>query len=90
MLRPASASTVRIASLASYALMIEDRPLAEVTRATPAANLSLVPADNDLAGAEIELVALDDREKRLRRILTAAPGIGDSTMSSSIARPPWG
>ena len=61
----------------SYALMIEDRPLAEVTRATPAANLSLVPADNDLAGAEIELVALDDREKRLRRILTAAPGIGD-------------
>ena len=61
----------------AYALMIEDRPLAEVTRATPVPNLSLVPADGDLAGAEIELVALEDREKRLRRILTAAPGITD-------------
>jgi chromosome partitioning protein len=57
----------------TYALMIEDRPLAEVIRPTPVPNLSLVPADPDLAGAEVELVALDDREKRLRHILAAAP-----------------
>ena len=57
----------------TYALMIEDRPLAEVIRPTPVPNLSLVPADPNLAGAEVELVALDDREKRLRQILAAAP-----------------
>lgn len=61
----------------AYALMIEDRPLAEVTRSTPVPNLSLVPADGDLAGAEIELVALEERETRLRRILATAPGIGE-------------
>src|SRR3954467_10252183 len=33
----------------TYALMIEDRPLAEVIRPTPVPNLSLVPADPDLA-----------------------------------------
>ncbi len=59
-------------SAGTYALMIEDRPLAEVIRATPVPNLSLVPADPDLAGAEVELVALDEREKRLRQILGAA------------------
>lgn len=59
----------------TYALMIDDKPLAEVIRATPVPNLSLVPADNDLAGAEVELVGLDDREKRLRHILAAAPGL---------------
>ena len=61
----------------SYALMIEDRPLAEVTRTTPVPNLSLVPADGDLAGAEIELVALGAREKRLQGILQAAPGLAE-------------
>jgi chromosome partitioning protein len=59
-------------SAGTYALMIEDRPLAEVIRATPVPNLSLVPADPDLAGAEVELVALDEREKRLRHILGGA------------------
>ena len=31
--------------------------------------LSLVPADRELAGAEIELVSVEDRETRLRRVL---------------------
>ncbi|SDB64551.1 ParA family protein [Belnapia rosea] len=58
--------------LGTYALMIEDRPLADVLRPTPVPNLSLIPADNDLAGAEVELVGFDDREKRLRHILAGA------------------
>jgi chromosome partitioning protein len=33
-------------------------------------NLSVIPADRQLTGAEIELVPLPDREHRLRRILT--------------------
>jgi chromosome partitioning protein len=54
----------------TYALIVEDKPLADVLRPTPVPNLTLVPADGDLAGAEVELVGLEDREKRLRHILT--------------------
>jgi chromosome partitioning protein len=36
---------------------------------TPFPNLSLMPADRNLTGAEIELVALPDREHRLKRAL---------------------
>jgi chromosome partitioning protein len=36
---------------------------------TPIANLSLIPATRDLAGAEIELIPLDDRDRRLRALL---------------------
>ncbi|QXM26078.1 ParA family protein [Elioraea tepida] len=55
----------------SYALIAEARPLADVTRATAIPGLSLVPADQDLAGAEIELVSLTRREFRLRDALAA-------------------
>ncbi len=37
---------------------------------TPIANLFLVPADRNLTGAEIEMVALPGRESQLRRFLT--------------------
>ena len=36
---------------------------------TSTAGLSLIPASRDLAGAEIELITLPDRERRLRRLL---------------------
>jgi chromosome partitioning protein len=36
---------------------------------TRVAGLSLMPADRNLAGAEVELVSLGDRETRLRRVL---------------------
>ena len=36
---------------------------------TPIENLSLVPADRNLTGAEIELVALPERERRLQRVV---------------------
>ncbi len=44
---------------------------------TPVDNLSLVPASRHLAGAEIELVALDAREQRLRDLLAAHAGTFD-------------
>ena len=37
---------------------------------TPIGNLSIVPADRNLTGAEIEMVALPGRESQLRRFLT--------------------
>jgi len=36
---------------------------------TQVANLSLIPADRNLTGAEIELVTLPERERRLQRVL---------------------
>jgi chromosome partitioning protein len=39
--------------------------------ATGIDHLFLIPADRDLTGAEIELVTLEDRERRLERLLTA-------------------
>jgi len=56
----------------AYALLAEARPLAEVMLTTAIPNLSLVPSDQDLAGAEIELVSLTRREFRLRDALAAA------------------
>ena len=51
-------------------LMADD--LGDVSRftlPTGIAGLSLIPSDRHLAGAEVELVALQDRESRLRRLL---------------------
>jgi len=55
----------------SYALLMEGRPLAELTRATGIPDFTIVPSDQDLAGAEIELVGLARREFRLRDALLA-------------------
>ncbi|MBW8270456.1 ParA family protein [Caldovatus aquaticus] len=56
----------------SYALLIGDRPLASLVRPTAVPDLGLVPADPELAGAEVELVTLPDRDRRLRQALEAA------------------
>lgn len=38
---------------------------------TPVGRMSLIPADRNLTGAEIEMVALDRREERLRHLLAS-------------------
>ena len=53
----------------SYALLTGEKPLSEVLRPTRIPNLTLLPADPELAGAEIELVDLEHRERRLRDAL---------------------
>ncbi len=53
----------------SYALLTQSRTLADTARPTYVPNLSLIPAEPDLAGAEIELVATEGREFRLRDAL---------------------
>ncbi|MFN6956657.1 MAG: ParA family protein [Acetobacteraceae bacterium] len=55
----------------SYALLTGEKPLAELLRPTRIPDLTLLPADPDLAGAEIELVGLENRERRLRDALDA-------------------
>jgi chromosome partitioning protein len=56
----------------TYALLVEQRPLAELIRPTAIPNLSILPADPDLAGAEVELVGFEERERRLSAALHAA------------------
>lgn len=52
-----------------YDNLINDVPMQETIRNTAYANLDLVPATIQLAGAEIELVSLMNREGRLKNTL---------------------
>ena len=56
-------------SESSYDLLVDQIPLAECTVATAIPGLDLVPATVDLSGAEVELVAVEDRTERLRQAL---------------------
>jgi len=52
-----------------YELLVGESTFHEAVWATPYANLSLIPSSVGLTGAEIELVELEDRELRLRRVI---------------------
>jgi len=58
--------------LGSYALLVGTAPLAELIRPSAIPNLALLPADADLAGAEIELIDVEARERRLLNALDTA------------------
>jgi len=55
----------------SYDVLIGTATVQEATVTTRVPRLDLLPATMDLSGAEIELVALDDRARRLERALDA-------------------
>lgn len=58
----------------AYDLLIGRLPIADVTLKTAIPNLFLVPANVHLSGAEVELVPMSLRERRLERVLeTASP-----------------
>ncbi|MBI4550009.1 MAG: ParA family protein [Candidatus Omnitrophica bacterium] len=65
-----------------YSVLTEDLPVAEATLATDVPNLSLVPSNVDLTGAEIELIDAVGREFVLREALkkvgqgASDPGLG--------------
>ncbi len=48
-----------------YDVLIGGVPAADALRHTDLAELDLIPANRDLAGAEVELVDIPDRERRL-------------------------
>lgn len=52
-----------------YNVIIEGVPLVEIIQKTSIANLDLAPSTPKLAGAEVELVELEQRETRLKRAL---------------------
>jgi chromosome partitioning protein len=52
-----------------YEALLTDAPAEGFVLPTQVDNLSLIPADRNLTGAEIELVSVPAREHRLRRVL---------------------
>ena len=57
----------------SYDVLIGSASIVESAVATRVPRLDLLPATVDLSGAEVELVALDDRAHRLERAFDAIP-----------------
>lgn len=53
----------------AYDALVNDVPVESIIQTTAVANLSLLPATIQLAGAEIELVSVLSRENRLKRAL---------------------
>ena len=58
----------------SYDLLVEQMPLGGCVMPTSIPGLDLVPATVDLSGAEVELVAVEDRAERLRTALAGHTG----------------
>ena len=58
----------------SYDLLVEQAPLAECVMPTAIPGLDIVPATVALSGAEVELVAVEDRTDRLRAALAGHAG----------------
>ncbi len=69
-------------AIGCYRLLTEGAVLETAIRSTSIPNLSLVTAESDLAGAEIELVGLERREFRLRDAL--APLLSTPTRYSFV------
>lgn len=53
----------------SYDLLVDQRPLADCVMPTRIPGLDILPATVDLSGAEVELVAVENRTDRLRQAL---------------------
>ena len=58
----------------SYDLLVDQAPLAQCIVPTAIPGLDLIPATVDLSGAEVELVAVEDRTERLRTALAGHSG----------------
>ena len=63
--------------LSIYEALIEDASITEMVLPTAIAGLSIIPSSIALAGAEVELAPLPQRERRLSRILAEVRGSFD-------------
>lgn len=60
--------------LSSYDLLVDETPLKDALVGTSIPGLDLVPATQDLSGAEVELVSVDERTARLKNALDSHDG----------------
>lgn len=63
-----------------YNVMIDESPLAEAVIKTSIDGLDILPSSIDLAGAEVELVYVKDREHALKKVLEKAKNVYDYIM----------
>lgn len=87
----------RSVSATSYDVLIGEKPVGEVIMSTYSEYLNVVPANMDLAGAEVELVSSEKREFRLKQaineikdnydyiVLDCPPSLGLITLNGLIA-----
>lgn len=61
----------------TYNVLIDEMPLGEAVVRTQIENLDILPSNIDLAGAEVELVYIKDREHVLKKVLEQARGCYD-------------
>jgi chromosome partitioning protein len=64
----------RALELTVYDVLLESASIAETRRRSEKAGFDVVGANRELAGAEVELVELERRDKRLRAALAAVDG----------------
>jgi chromosome partitioning protein len=57
-----------------YQVLLGERSIADVRTRSPSGGFDIVPANRELAGAEVELVELPERETRLKEALAEALG----------------
>ena len=62
----------RVLTLTVYQVLLGEKKIADVRMSSPTGGFDLVPSNRDLAGAEVELVDLPEREMRLKDALAEA------------------
>ena len=67
----------RSLTLSVYDVLLESASIAEARQPSPKGGYDVLPANRELAGAEIELVGLERRERRLHGALEALDGAYD-------------
>lgn len=60
-----------------YNALIDEAPVSGIALKTSVANLDILPSNIDLAGAEVELVYMKDRERILKKMLSEVKGFYD-------------
>src|SRR5574340_957344 len=68
-----------------YQVLLGEKKIVEVRVASPSGGFDLVPSNRDLAGAEVELVELPEREMRLKDALAEALSQIRSAISEVVA-----
>jgi chromosome partitioning protein len=64
----------RALELTIYDVLLENASIAEACQRSPKAGYDVIGANRELAGAEVELVELERRDRRLKTALTAVGG----------------